>query len=426
MQYSLDQLIYRNTLIDIILGHCDEGNALLYPCSLVDHSWWILCARHLHEGRRQIRLHSRLQDSDSLYTYLPLYPLRSIRNITAYLQPGHGENYADPFALERHITSSLHCIKQLNWKNVEALAIVMDFKGALFFHRHYISILQTSFPNIIRLDLQLRTETFNTLFLFICSVTQLEVLVLSCESLHDDHDTEPLWDLLLPLPLHTLHLNIVVFHGISSDNLCGWLRGQSPMNNLRSLSVMNCDGSTGPDEKVPTYIQLNNALTSLYLSFPADHIDPLTYLGDEDASEYVYNLSSLKSLESLSIHIPDSEVSASAPLPQLSVILMRLISTLKSITSTRLHKLNLISGENNLFPTTEWNSLDEALSSEPFLFVEKEIFVPIVDRDAADIGLVMQHAKQLFPRCRGQQRLSVTHLDRYGFSGVNLLEQSPL
>ncbi|KAI3614482.1 hypothetical protein WG66_009679 [Moniliophthora roreri] len=304
----------------------------------------------------------------------------------------------------------------------------MDFSGALFLHRHYISALQGCFSSVKRLDLELRMETFNSLFLFICSLTQLEVLALSCEALRDEIDAEPRLDLTLPTSLHTLYLNIVVFHGFCGDQFWAWLRGQTPMNNLRNLSILNCDSSTGPEERVPTYIGLSNELTSLYLSIPTDDIDPLTYLGEEDASEYEYDLSSLESLETLSIHIPDSEVTASAPLPQLSVVLKRLTTTLKSISSIHLQKLNFIIGENNLhqISAAEWDDLDNMLSSERFSLTQKEIFVPIVQRSMANVKAALWRARRPFSRCEGQKRLVVTHLNRYGYSGLNLLEQNSL
>ncbi|ESK87369.1 hypothetical protein Moror_11703 [Moniliophthora roreri MCA 2997] len=348
-----------------------------------------------------------------------------------YLDPGRGERNDDPSALERHVNVSLYQIGQLNGKvDVEALAIAIDFTQPLFFHQHYISTLQTSFPNIVRLDLELDTEDFIPLFTFICSLTQLQVLGLSCESLRVDYDPESNRDLSLPTPLHTLYLNVIMFNYSESGNydndICDWLRGQTPVSNLRSLTILNCDRGASPEERVPTYIQLNNALTSLYLSVPVDYIDPLIGLDDEDDTDYEYDLSNLVSLESFSIHIPDSKRTALAPLPQLPAVLMRLTSILKSISSIHFRKFNLISDENNLFPTAEWNELDKTLSSTQFSFVQKEIFIHIVNRDARVIEAVMQRAKRLFPRCQEQQRLNFTHLDRYGDTGMNLLEPHPI
>ncbi|KAK7028948.1 hypothetical protein VNI00_014788 [Paramarasmius palmivorus] len=274
-------------IIDTILGlhaEANDGNTLLHPCSLVSPSWSTICSRYLSQGAK-FRLVSR-QQSDLFYNNLARYPLHAIRNITLFIQPAPDEDDEDLSAFDRHLQSSNQAIEQLNGRiNVNTLAIAMDFASPLLNHQEYRDFLHAPFSQIVRLDLDLRMETFNSLFLFISSFSRVEILGISCGALLDDLHNEPRIDLTLPPLLRTLQLNIILFHGFAGDTFWGWLRGQT-MPNLRELSILNCDSASSPEERVPTYLQLSSELTSVYLSIPSDEIDPLSYLGEdeEDAS----------------------------------------------------------------------------------------------------------------------------------------------
>ncbi|KAK7045842.1 hypothetical protein VNI00_007256 [Paramarasmius palmivorus] len=325
-----------------------------------------------------------------------------------FIQPIDEEDGEDPSEFNRHLQSLIEIVQRLRERtNTETLAFIMDFSTSLLTHQHHRAILQASFSQIVRLDVDLRVETFNSLILFVSSFLQLEILFISCEALRDDPNEEPL-DVNLPSHLHTLHLNIAVFHGHAADELCEWLSDQTPLSSLNTFLF-----------SIATVHQ------GLRRGFPSDDIDPLTYL-NEETSGYEYDLSHLSLLESLSIHIPDSKMDTLAPLPQLDVILSRLTRSLESMPLTRLKKFNLIIGRNNLPVSSPWDKLDRLLSAGRFVSVQKEVFVPVSGCDSSAKMMYAQRALHLFPRCEEQDGLIVSLLERYQRTGSNMLEKDPI
>uniref|UniRef100_A0A0W0FRK6 F-box domain-containing protein n=1 Tax=Moniliophthora roreri TaxID=221103 RepID=A0A0W0FRK6_MONRR len=301
-----------------------------------------------------------------------------------------------------------------NKLNPESLSIIVEHHWVeLFRFDNFAEYLQTTFPNISRLELRLQYEHLGHLHRFICSFRNLGTLELSFRDLQSrDIDMS----LSLPSTLHSLYLRLPTLHLLHRPGpFSHWLGSQFIKVNLTHLSILECSSY---DAIAGTCLHLNSRLRSLYISMKD---------GSESGLNSQFNISHLSHLQDITFYFP----TASSHIQHHFREACRTIyDCLNSITSDTLLSVAIVIHPRLLTPPFPKLSprLDKLLTqSSIFTKASLTIVTPTIDSGGHDTDYLLSLAKMAFPLfTEAGKNLQVQTTYRTTNSSWNPFEQSPI